>query len=111
VEMKSSDIPFSAHEKPNLPEGTAAAAEVLKLALKVIAEREGIAPKLIASSSDIEKIAAGQDDVRAMQGWRRQVFGDIALEIKAGHIALGLKNKQATLIPLNEALSKLKAAE
>ena len=111
VEMKSGDIPFVAHAKQNLPEGTAAAAEVLKLALKVIAEHEGIAPKLIASSSDIEKIAAGQDDVRAMRGWRRQVFGEIALEIKAGHVALGLKNKQTTLIPLNEALSKLKAAE
>jgi ribonuclease D len=111
MEMKSGDIPFAAHDKPNLPEGTAAAAEVLKLALKVIAEREGIAPKLIASSSDIEQIAAGQDDVRAMRGWRRKVFGDIALEIKAGRVALGLKDKQTTLIPINEALSKLKAAE
>ena len=111
LQMKSDDIPFVAHDKPNLPEGTAAAAEVLKLALKVIAEREGIAPKLIASSRDIDKFAAGQDDVRAMHGWRRQVFGDVALEIKAGQVALGLKNKQATLIPLNEALSKLKAAE
>ena len=111
TQMKPDDIPFVAHDKPNLPEGTAAAAEVLKLALKVIAEREGIAPKLIASSSDIEKIAAGQDNVRAMSGWRRQVFGNIALEIKAGNVALGLKNKQTTLIRLNDALSKLKAAE
>ena len=111
LSMKQDDIPFVAHEKPNLPEGTSAAAEVLKLALKIVAEREGIAPKLIASSSDIEKIAAGQGDVRAMSGWRRKVFGDVALEIKAGRMTLGLKDKQAAIIPLNGSVAKLKAAE
>ncbi len=111
LNMKPEEIPFVAHERPNLPEGTSAIAEILKLALKIIAEREGIAAKLIASSSDIEKIAAGNEDVRALHGWRRQVFGDIALEIKAGHMALGLKDRQVALLPIHEDVSRLKAAE
>ncbi len=112
LQIDPAKIPDVENGKPNQPEGTSAAAEVLKLALKIIAEREGIAPKLIANSADIEKIAAGQfKNVPAMQGWRRRVFGDIALEIKEGHMALGLQHKQAAIIPLAEALSKLKAAE
>ena len=110
--MNPASLPDIEDGKLTQPEGTSAAAEVLKLALKVIAEREGIAPKLIASSSDVEKIAAGElRNVPAMHGWRRKVFGDIALEIKDGNLALGLKDKQAAIIPLAEALSKLKAAE
>ncbi len=104
-------IPEPPNGRPNQPEGTGAASDVLKLALKIIAEREGIAPKLIASASDIEKIAAGDDNVHAMHGWRREVFGDIAVEIRAGRTALGFRDKQVAVIPLRQAPGKLEAAE
>ena len=104
-------IPEIPNGRPNLPEGTGAASDVLKLALKIIAEREGIAPKLIASSAEIEKLAAGDLDVHVMHGWRREVFGDTAQEILAGHMALGFKDKQTAIIPLPEAPGKLEAAE
>jgi ribonuclease D len=78
------------------PEGTSAAAELLKVLLKLVAEKQGVAPKVLASSDDIEKIAAaGEDaDVPAMQGWRREVFGDQALKLVRGEIALKFENRK-----------------
>lgn len=72
------------------PEGTSAAAELLKVFLKLVAEEYGVAPKVLASSDDIEKIAAKGEDavIPAMQGWRREVFGDRALALVRGEIAL-----------------------
>jgi len=72
------------------PEGTSAAAELLKVLLKLVAEQQGVAPKVLASSDDIEKIAsAGEEaDVPAMHGWRREVFGERALSLVRGEIAL-----------------------
>jgi ribonuclease D len=75
-----------------------AAAEVLKLALKVVSEREGIAPKLLASSSDIDAIAVSDDaDVQALKGWRRTVFGEVALALKSGLAMIGLEKGRAKI--------------
>jgi ribonuclease D len=75
-----------------------AAAEVLKLALKIVSEREGIAPKLLASSADIDAIAISDSaDVQAMQGWRRTVFGDIAIALKNGKATIGLEKGRAKI--------------
>jgi ribonuclease D len=75
-----------------------AASEVLKLALKVVSEREGIAPKLLASSSDIDAIAVSDTaDVPALQGWRRDAFGDLALALKRGEAWIGLENGRAAI--------------
>ncbi len=72
------------------PEGTSAAAELLKVLLKLVAEEEGVAPKVLASSDDIDKIAAKGElaDVPAMHGWRREVFGERALALVRGEVAL-----------------------
>jgi ribonuclease D len=78
-----------------------AAAEVLKLALKIVSEKEGIAPKLIASSADIDAIAMDDDaDVPALQGWRRGVFGGVALDLKHGRAAIALEGGRVQLVPL-----------
>jgi ribonuclease D len=75
-----------------------AAAEVLKLALKIVSEREGIAPKLLATTSDIDAIAISDTaDVLAMQGWRRQVFGEVALALKNGKATIGLEKGRAKI--------------
>ena len=76
-----------------------AAAEVLKLALKIVSERQGIAPKLLASSSDIDALAVSDDaDVPAMHGWRREVFGHVAIDVKHGRAVIGMEKGRATLI-------------
>ncbi len=75
-----------------------AAAEVLKLALKVACESEGIAPKLLASSSEIDAIAVDDEaDVPLLHGWRREVFGNLALDIKHGKAYIGMENGRAKL--------------
>jgi ribonuclease D len=76
-----------------------AAAEVLKLALKVACESEGIAPKLLASASDIDAVAVDDNaDVPMMHGWRREVFGNLALDIKHGKACIGMKDGRAVLM-------------
>ncbi|HUS53940.1 MAG TPA: ribonuclease D [Thermohalobaculum sp.] len=74
---------------PNRRQGSAAIADMLRVLLKARAEKLGVASKLIASSSDLEALA-GEDDpnVSALKGWRREVFGDDALRVMAGQLAL-----------------------
>lgn len=74
--------------------------EMLKLLLKINCSEEHVAPKLIANVSDLEEIAK-QDmsvlkeaDVAAMRGWRFEVFGKDAMDLKHGKITLGLKDGQ-----------------
>jgi len=83
------------------PEGTAAATELLKVLLKVVAEQQGVASKVIATVDDLEKIAADDEaDVAALQGWRLEMFGKQALELKRGEIALGFEDKKIQIIEL-----------
>lgn len=83
------------------PEGTAAATELLKVLLKVVAEQHGVAGKVIATVDELEKIAADDEaDVPALQGWRRELFGKQALELKRGDISLGFENKKIQVIEL-----------
>ena len=79
-----------------------AAAEVLKLALKVACENEGVAPKLLASASEIDAVAVDDNaDVPLLHGWRREVFGNMALDIKHGKACIGMENGRAVLIKRN----------
>ena len=83
------------------PEGTGAATEVLKLLLKVVAEQNAVAGKVIASADDLEKLAADDEaDVPALRGWRYKLFGKQALELKRGEIALGFEDKKIQIIEL-----------
>jgi ribonuclease D len=75
-----------------------AAAEVLKLALKIVSDNEGVAPKLLANSADIDQLALDDKaDIPALQGWRREAFGEIALELKHGRAAISLKDGRAQI--------------
>lgn len=82
-------LPKLEQAKP-LPEGTASAVDILKLLLKIISEGNSVAAKVIATSSDIEKIALyGQEaKVPAMQGWRYDMFGKKALDMLNGQMAI-----------------------
>lgn len=83
------------------PESAPAIAELLKVALKLVAEREGVAPRIIANAEELDTIAIhGEADVKAMSGWRRELFGDMALQIRSGEMALGVRGKKAILVPM-----------
>jgi ribonuclease D len=91
--------PFFKFERPPpVPPGLGPTVELLKVLLRFEADAHDVAPRLIASASDVEAIAASDEaDVPAMQGWRRKVFGERALALKHGKIALKLKNGKVTI--------------
>lgn len=94
--------------RDDMSDAAQAAAEVLKLALKVVCEQEGIAPKLVASSSDIDAVAENDAaDVHLMHGWRRELFGDLALAIKRGEAVIGFEDGRVRVLP---AVREVKAA-
>ena len=67
--------------------------ELLKVLLKRRCAEHNVAQKLVCPSADLEKIAADDNaDVLALNGWRREVFGDAALDLKAGRIGLAMKD-------------------
>jgi ribonuclease D len=79
--------------------GASATVELLKVLLKLISEKHGVAAKVIATVDDLDQLAGDDDaDVPAMHGWRRDLFGEAALRLKRGELALGLDNGRVTLI-------------
>jgi ribonuclease D len=84
------------------PEGAAAAVELLKVLLKLISEKHGVAPKVIANSEDLDKIAADGEkaEVAALNGWRRELFGAPALQLIKGEIALRFVGKKVDTVSL-----------
>ena len=84
---------------PPPPQHAGAVVELLKVLLKARAEDAGVASKLIATVSDLEKIA-GDDGaaVGALNGWRREVFGADALRLKRGELALVLRGSQVRVV-------------
>ncbi|MXN46902.1 ribonuclease D [Shinella kummerowiae] len=86
----------------HVPEGAAAASEMLKVLLKIVSEREGVAAKIIANTDDLEKIAVEGEsaDVAALHGWRRELFGDTALNLIGGKVALRFVDKKIEAVEL-----------
>ncbi|AMS42991.1 MULTISPECIES: ribonuclease D [Aminobacter] len=85
------------------PEGSSAASELLKVLLRLVSEKEGVAPKVLASGDDIDRIAAEGEaaDVPALQGWRRSVFGDAALKLVRGELAIRFDKRRISVFEVN----------
>lgn len=77
-----------------------ALADLLRVLLKAKAENEGVAQKLIATANDLDQIAAGKRDLMALKGWRAEVFGNDALRLCNGDLALAAKGANVTLVEL-----------
>ena len=78
--------------------------ELLKVLLKSAAAEHGVAPRIIADTEDLELLATSNEpDILALQGWRRTLFGEAALKLKRGELALTLVGGEvravATRIP------------
>lgn len=75
--------------------------DLLRVMLKAIAEREGVAPRILASSDDIDALVLNDNaDIRALKGWRRKIFGDKALAIKHGRIGLAATSSGIIEVPV-----------
>lgn len=102
-EALSSDFShLSCVDKPySLPGGAKPVVEFLKVLLKKVCEEEGVADRLLATVSDLEKLSV--DDcaaIPALQGWRRELFGETALRLKRGEIALTVEKGRVVIFPL-----------
>ncbi len=79
----------------DLPRGIGPIVDLLKVLLKQVSEEHGVATKLIANTDDLEQIAADDAaNVAALHGWRKELFGHLALELKRGDIAIRIKDKK-----------------
>jgi ribonuclease D len=93
-------------EKTRAPSSPAAGAvvELLKVLLKARAEEAGVASKLIATVADLEQIANDdQADTQALKGWRREAFGEDALKLKRGELALVLDGARVRVVEVRRA--------
>ena len=99
MEMKPEDMP-----KPDLSreqlQVNPALADLLRVLLKAKSEQLGVASKLIASAADLDAIAAGERKVEALQGWRLEAFGEDALRLCKGEIALSAKGSEVRVVYL-----------
>ena len=103
VVAEASNIPESDApqlEKLNKPKPQKPALiELLKVLLKHKSEDNNVAQKLIASTADLEAIAENDNaNVLALNGWRKDVFGDDALLLKSGKIALSAAGDRIKVI-------------
>ena len=91
---------------PPLPRGqamspeSAALVELLKVLLKSLAAQKGVASRLIATADDLERIATeDHPDIPALKGWRLELFGETALSLKRGEIALAIDGGEVVPVP------------
>lgn len=95
--------PISADKKVILPNG--ALVDLLKVLLKTVCETHDVAEKLIATSQDLATISHTNErdalmQIPALQGWRFELFGRLALQLKAGKIALSATDDKITIIEI-----------
>ena len=91
---------------PPAKPGVGPIVEILKVLLKQTADDHSVAARLIATVSDLEAIASDDEaDVQALKGWRREVFGERALALKQGRLALLIKGKRLVAIDVTHERS------
>jgi ribonuclease D len=91
-------LPPLVRDRP-LSNGASATVELLKVLLRMVSEQNGVAVKVVATVDDLQKIAVEDDaDVPALHGWRRAMFGEQALRLKRGEIALAFENGRVVAV-------------
>jgi ribonuclease D len=83
------------------PRPSPALVSLLKVLLAAKCEQHNVAPKLLASSDDIDRLAAEDTpDIQALHGWRHTVYGADAMALKSGQIALGVDGRRIRILPV-----------
>jgi len=101
LDIAEEDLPILSRKRP--PEHNIdPVMELLKVLLKMKCQQQNVAPKLLANSDDLEKLAQNDEaDIKALSGWRFEVFGQDALALKQGKIGFAIKNHEIITLPLN----------
>jgi ribonuclease D len=111
LERDPKTIPPIERGEPMPPEAQAVV-DLLRVLLKARAGSHGVAPKLIATSDELEEIARSDDtDVPVLRGWRKKLFGDDALALKRGELALAIKDGEVTVLAPEGAQPLARAEE
>lgn len=85
--------------------------DLLRVLLRMQANRHKVAQRLIATTDDLEEIVRDDDaDVPAMSGWRRELFGHLALDVKHGRLGMTVRNGRVSLVPTEPAQASVKAS-
>ncbi len=85
-----------------LPRGIGPTVDLLRVLLKYRSEESGVAQRLLANTAELEAIAVDDEaEVPALHGWRREIFGEDALALKAGRIALAVRDRKPIVIRLD----------
>ena len=85
--------------RPQAAPNGAAIVELLRVLLRMTSERHGVAAKVIATVDDLDRIAADDEaDVPALHGWRRELFGEKALALKHGQLALAIERGKVAAV-------------
>ena len=101
LEADLSDLPAEKDQRRPAPNG--ALSDLLRVLLKAKSEELGVAPKLVATASDLDAIAAGERDVAALRGWRAEAFGRDALRLCEGRLALAAHGSSVRAVEVEPA--------
>jgi ribonuclease D len=103
LERDPKTLPRIDRQRPQA-NGQAATVELLKVLLRMTSEKHGVAAKVIATVEDLDRIAADDKaDVPALRGWRRELFGEKAIALKHGKLALSVE--KGRVVALDKPLS------
>ena len=101
ADMAALELPAPPRADP--PSGLGPLIELLRVLLKQRCEEHQVAQKLLATAEDLEAIAADDEaPVRALSGWRREIFGRDALALKHGSLALTVRRNRISLVELGD---------
>lgn len=102
LELPEDALPKISRRKPP-SQNTDPIVELLKVLLKLVCKSENVAPKLLANVEDLEKIAESDDaDVKALHGWRYDLFGKNAIALKNGEVAFAIKDGEIDVFPIEK---------
>jgi len=102
LELPDDALPKISRRKPP-SQNTDPIVELLKVLLKIVCKSENVAPKLLANVEDLEKIAESDDaDVKALHGWRYDLFGKNAIALKNGEVAFAIKDGEIYVFPIEK---------
>lgn len=99
LEMPQEDLPRPENTNQKL-QVDPALADLLRVLLKAKADSAGVAPRLIAATSELDALSAGKRDVPALHGWRLDVFGQDALRLCAGEVGLAARKGKVEIVEL-----------
>ncbi len=95
--LPSSEFPHVKHHR-RLPQNVIGAVEILRLLLKVSADRHGVSSSMIADKDDLENIALGETNTPALHGWRYDIFGRAAEQLLRGELKLSVDAKTKQVV-------------